>query len=240
MGITIHYETMFKGGKTDLMNKLNELSDFARVLGFAEVGPIYEVSYKTDFNTPDRFTPMVENPETGTMEIDGSYRWAKIQAEPRPPLLWINDDHRTQEKKRKQAKRLAEKLPRMNGFILSLWWGEGCEATNLCFVRTGKGMVWTGSSFTKTQYASDFVKAHVAVCMLLKGAMKMELVTSVDDEGDYFESEDITKLTDANHEMLKMLAAFSGLMQEKFGAENVQGGGLKAEEKLKEFPNMEG
>jgi len=234
MGITIHYNTEFRGSYKQLIAKLNEIADFSRVIGFKCSGPIYQMDYANDFNTVDKYTPVVKNEETGKMEIDGSYRWAKIQAEPRSPFIDGGASCFEQAKQREAWRKNQEKMSKKNGFVLSLWWGEGCEATNLCFIRTGKGKVWKGGSFTKTQYASDFVKAHTSVCTLLKAAEKIGLVHDVCDEGDFYESGDITQLTDASESNLKMIAAMTGALQEKFG-DVIQGAGLTAKDKLKDF-----
>lgn len=235
MGITIHFTTKFRGGKKELVKKMKEIADFSRILGFKESGPIYEMDYSTDFDTPDKLSPMVKDEETGKMEIDASYRWAKIQA--RPDAGWIDGSASVykQMKQRAKIEKMNREVHKNNGFVLSLWWGEGCEATNLCFIRTGNGNVWKGHSFTKTQYAEEFVKAHVAVCTLLKAAVKSNLVVNVSDEGDYYESEDITQLTDASQENLKIIQSMTGMLQASFGAENVQGAGLDAGKLLKEY-----
>jgi len=235
MGITIHYDTEFRGSKKDLIAKLHDISNFAQTLGFKETGTIYPVSYKTDCNTPDVLTPMLEDKETGKMEIDGSYRWAKIQAEPRADFIQVNESPATQRKQRKAWDKLQENMHKKNGFVLSLWWGEGCEATNFCFIRTGNGKIWKGGSFTKTQYATNFVKAHTSVCTLLKAAERIGIVNEVSDEGDYYETGDITQLTDASEENLKMIASITGALVERFGPENIAGAGLDAEKILKDY-----
>jgi len=112
---------------------------------------------------------------------------------------------------------------------------EGCEATNLGFIRTGKGGTWRGSSFTKTQYAKKFIQAHAGVCTILKAAEKMGLVCGVSDEGNYYDSGDITQLADNGQENLKIIAAMTNVLTERFGSENVMGAGLEAGEKLKDF-----
>jgi len=234
MGITIHYNTEFRGGKKALMAKLNEISDFARILGFKKTGTIYEVDYATDFNTRDKYTPLVKNEETGKMEIDGSYQWAKIQAEPRTGYIDGNESFEVQMKQREAIDKILNQMHKKNGFILSLWWGDGCEATNLCFIRTGKGKIWKGNSFTKTQYAKKFIEAHTSVCTLLKAAEKLGLINEVSDEGDYYETGDITQLTDASEENLKLIEAMMGKLTKRFG-DNVQGEGLNATKILKDY-----
>ena len=240
MGITIHYETAFTGTKAQLIEKLNELAKISKEIGFVENGPIYEVDYAVDFNTRDQHTPMIKNKETGKFEIDSSYRWAKLQAEPRKPMLSYNDTEKQRTKKAFQIKKIQEQAKKTHGFILSLWWGEGCEATNLPFVAYNGAIgnrkrKWTGSSFTKTQYASEFVKAHVSVCAILKHAEKLGLIKDVYDEGDFYNTEDITVLIDNGEENLKIIASCGEILKKTFGEQNIEGAGSNATEMLKDY-----
>ena len=240
MGITIHYETCFRGTKNQLREKLEALAAFAKELEMQETGPIYEMNFATDFNTRDQFTPMVKNEETGKFEIDGSYRWAKIQAQPHEPWLSNQDTPQERAKKLREIKKIEKNRSKMHGFVLSLWWGEGCEATNLPFVAVNgnaiaKRRVWKGSSFTKTQYASEFVKAHMTVCAILKRAEKMGLVTDVCDEAEFYETGDVTTLIDNGEANLKMIQGMIGVLSEEFGAENIGGAGLNAGKLLQDY-----
>lgn len=230
MGITIHYDTEFRGSKKNLIEKLANIAQFAQKLGFTACGPVYEMDYATSYNEVDKHTPVDENGE-----IDCNYRWAKIQAEPRAPMIWYEDSPAEIKQKEKEKKKLEKDYSKMNGLVLSLWWGEGCESTNLCFIRKGKGKIWKGCSFTKTEYASNFIKAHISVCSLLKYAQKEGVIQDVRDEAEYYETEDITILTDNKEQSLKCLASLFKTMSEAFGEESIQGNAVIAEEQLKDF-----
>jgi len=234
MGLTIHFETHFRGSKTELVAKLGDLADFARIIGFEEVGPIYPMDFASDFNTPDKFTPMVKDEKTGEMVIDGAYRWAKIQAIPRAPMIFSKDSYQTRQKKAKKNQWLESNMHRYNGFVLNLWVGEGSEPTNLCFIRLGNGNVWKGGSFTKTCYATEFVKAHTRVCTLLQAGERMGLVKKVSDEGHYYETGDLTQLVDSEEESMTMIAALGEALKQKFG-DNVTGGFETAKERLEDY-----
>lgn len=240
MGITIHYETCFRGTKNQLIAKLAELAQVAAKLEFQETGPVYEVNFASDFDTRDQFTPMVKNEETGKFEIDESYRWAKIQAQPHVPFIDNRDTFAARMKTRERIEKIQARINESHGFVLSLWWGRGCEATNFPFVAYhGNGpsrrRVWKGSSFTKTQYAEPFVKAHITVCALLKHAEKLGLVENVYDEAEFYETGDITLLIDNGEANLRLIQAMTGMFQEAFGEDSVEGAGLEAGEKLKQF-----
>lgn len=230
MGITIHYETYYKGGETNLRDKLNKLADFARVIGFAEVMPFYTLDYAKDFNEIDEHTPV-----DGEGHIDGSYRWAKIQARPRFPIFSYKDTPKQRAAKERLHEKTAKNLKRYNGLVLPLWFGEGCEATNLCFIRLGKNRTWKGASFTKTQYAKEYVKAHCGVCTILKAAEKEGIVHSVYDEAGYYETGDITQLIDSGEENLRLIAGFCDALKVTYGEDAIEGAGKDAKDLLKDY-----
>lgn len=236
MGITIHFDTKFVGSERQLKKKLNEIIEKAKQSGFKDA-KLFEMDFAKSYNEIDDFTPIGVN-ENGEVIIDEEYRWAKIQAAPRAPIMSYQDTPSERAKKEIQAAKFKEDLPKMHGFVANLWWGEGCEPTNLVFVcKRGKSSrrTWKGYSFTKTQYASDFVKAHMTVCALLKYAQNEGLVTDVRDEADFYESGAITELIDASEENLKIIAAFGATLVENFGKENIQGAGKNASEILKDY-----
>jgi hypothetical protein len=154
-------------------------------------------------------------------------------------MLSYRDSDKEITQKNRRNEKIRQRTKESFGLTLSLWWGEGCEATNLSFVAyhgDRKGVhTWKGRGFTKTQYASNFAIAHISVCKLLKEAVKLGLVTEVHDEGDYYQTEDITVLLDAGESNLKLIRAFCGKLQETFGKENIGGAGLQAEELLKDY-----
>jgi len=204
MGLSIHYQLRFKGTPAQARKVLNRLGEIAEKIGFAEVQDgVSFVDYKTGFNDVDKHTPL--NPDG---EIDGGYRWAKIQGQPRAPYM---EEWETEEM---YAERLAKwerdrPVKHHSGYVKRIWFGEGCETTNLALVRCKREQVWSGEGFTKTQYAEDFVKAHTAVCALLRAGEKLGVVSEVSDEGDYYQTGDVTKLLDSlegNWRVMEMLS----------------------------------
>jgi len=91
-----------------------------------------------------------------------------------------------------------------------VWAGEGCESTDFSFEKRGKK--WVCSSFTKTQYAEEFVKCHLLVIRVLDLFVEQGFAAKVNDEGEYWETRDLSKLADNINEYTTMIQTmFSGL-----------------------------
>ena len=90
----------------------------------------------------------------------------------------------------------AKDIKKCNGITKHIWFGEGCESTCFDLIREGTKREWTGKGFTKTHYAENFTKAHISVCALLRAAEKLGFGCKVSDEGDFYETNDLTRLLD--------------------------------------------
>jgi len=126
--------------------------------------------------------------------------------------------------------------------------GDECEPTN-CFLarypeqaRVGGQWVkpgisgWRGSSFAKTQYASNvaaqhFLKCHLTITAALDAAKAAGLLKSVLDEGEYWDDRGTQKLLKAVGRWNEMMAAFVG------GLETATGEKLPAP--IKQHPEFE-
>ena len=239
MGITIHYELRFRGGEERVKQVLRQIGEIAANIGFRESQKLWQVDYQTDFNHPDEFTPMAdgEGKRQGKKVIDETYRWAKIQYEPPiMPMLSYQDSPVERRKKELQIARGREQIWKYSGWVQHLWFGEGCEPTNIGLVRYGKSSLWTGSAFTKTQWAEDFVKAHVAVCTLLKEVEKLGILESVNDESGFWNEWDITKLIDSGDSVLEIMRKLTPTLEQLSQATGckLQGPGLKAKSILQD------
>ncbi|MEK6832654.1 MAG: hypothetical protein AABY32_01290 [Nanoarchaeota archaeon] len=239
MGITIHYKMKFTGTEKELTDKLGLVANYANELMFKDVKKnIYKFDFNTDINKIDSFTPtiIVKNEDLHKyagaylkpimvdgkyVVIDEDYRWAKIQTQP-----W-------EDRRNENGVMVSSTVKGGNGICLDTWFGEGCEPTNFGFYRKGKGKIWKGKSFTKTQYAEEFVKAHISVCHLLKFAQKIGLVTKVSDEGDFYETNDMTKLVDNSEENLQLIAGMVDMFKKM--DINFDGKGLEADRLLKNY-----
>jgi hypothetical protein len=92
---------------------------------------------------------------------------------------------------------------------LTLWAGEGCEPTNIVLSKSDGQ--WSGSGFTKTQYATEFVKCHLLVMKALELLQEAGFVVGVHDEGGYWETRDLSVLA-------KNINAYTDLVSNLFGA----------------------
>jgi hypothetical protein len=77
---------------------------------------------------------------------------------------------------------------------------------------------WTGSSFTKTQYASSvaaqhFLKCHLTITAALDAAKRAGLLESVLDEGEYWNDRDAEKLLETVGRWNSMMAGFVGSLE---------------------------
>jgi hypothetical protein len=136
----------------------------------------------------------------------------------------------------------------------STWPGEGCEEANfgLCLYpgvlkiadpRTGHdrrlrtGLTgWCWSSFCKTQYATrhgmdHFLRCHLSVVRMLDHAKQLGILSSVSDEGDYWEKRDMRALAQEVGEWNELIAAQAGRLKDLLGD--------KVEAPITQFPDFE-
>ncbi|MBU1082552.1 MAG: hypothetical protein KKB59_18845 [Spirochaetes bacterium] len=173
MGLTIHYKLKFTGTDEEARQKLERVRSIVQQLPVKEVGPLWRLDYGKDFNNAE------ENKRVaGSMAKE--YLWAKIQYKPRGE--WT--EH-------KYLAPLA--VEQTYGYVFTAWVGNGCEPTNIGLV-SHNGREWSGSSFTKTQYAEHFVKAHLTVIAILDICDKVGILKEVSDEGGYWESRNMRVL----------------------------------------------
>jgi hypothetical protein len=108
------------------------------------------------------------------------------------------------------------------GYLLILDPGEGSETVNLAlstFERpqedggSGRSPLWYGQSFTKTQYAKNFVQAHETVCRVLDIVGEEGLLFKGSDTCGYYASRN---WKDANKRVNEELS-FAGLMGRLMG-----------------------
>ena len=94
-----------------------------------------------------------------------------------------------------------------DGLILSLSMPSGCESLNIgLFRHEGNARdLWEGNAFTKTQYAEDFVKAHLLVITILDYCKEVDILREVHDEGHYWETRDLKVLGENINESSQML-----------------------------------
>lgn len=124
--------------------------------------------------------------------------------------------------------------------------GEGSETTIFGLathseVKEVNDFSWTG--FCKTQYASNpeygglenFIKCHLLIVKMLDAARELGITCDVSDEGGYWDSRDIEKLTSTIGEYNALIASFAGKLKDNFGALNA----TSIEASIFDYPNFE-
>jgi len=101
---------------------------------------------------------------------------------------------------------------------LKLWWGNGCEETNLFLAKYSTSQKnWRGRSFTKTHYASDFVSAHAAICTALEALSRQpEMTVTVYDNAGFWEKRQVTELVKELDGWNEYLERASKLLRNRF------------------------
>jgi len=97
-----------------------------------------------------------------------------------------------------------------NGLYLGVDVGEGCEFFGVMLGRLGRGRLWRGVQFTKTQYAVPFLDCHLAVVRMLDLCRRAGILKEVDDEGGYWEArsaEELARNLNASTRMIKAVAS---------------------------------
>jgi hypothetical protein len=192
MGITIHYWLKFRGSEKKVLELLPKIGEIAGGIHFQEYDKLWKVDYATDCNTPDQWTPLNEG-----KVIDESYRWAKIQYEPLlRPMLAGDDTPSARLEKERRILKLKQQSGKYSGWVQHLWYGDDCEATNIGLVHNGNSRSWQGSAFTKTQWAKNFMQAHLSVCLLLKELEKLGILEKVTDEAGLWKNWNSSRLAD--------------------------------------------
>ena len=136
--------------------------------------------------------------------------------------------------------------------------GDGCEEANfgLCQYpsevsqpefgkRQTKLQGWLWHSFCKTHYASDprcgglpnFLRCHLGVVALLDEAHKLGVLGAVSDEGEFWATRNLARLTKEIGEQSAMLAGFLGVLNDAMG--HAPGGAGAVEAPIAAYPNFE-
>jgi len=200
MGLTIHWKFRFEGNKEEAKSILLSIREKLADWPLAELSPLWELDYSKDFN---------DDEENKSKAGDGlnDYRWAKIQYQPPDICRKGKDGMRTWSR--------SNIYPKYKGWVFMAWAGEGCEPTNIGLI-SHSGKLWRGHAFTKTQYAEDFVKCHLLVIKILDLCKIAGIVKSVHDEGDYWETRDLTKLAKNINDSTAFISQISCILSQKF------------------------
>ena len=206
MGLTIHYTVEFQGTARQLQTKLEQIKSACLDLPFEEAGEIKCV--KITRNHIEIFKwlqAMLSHPNNGRdnlkmrdliMDMLGVQTWQMMELG-----IWHHEGNRS-----RQEYKPTEIVS------LALWPGEGCESCDLNFYKRGKVFVCHG--FCKTQYATRFVDCHLLVIKLLDMLQETGFKLDVRDEGNYWETRDLSVLgKDINDYTVLLGGVFDSLKQ---------------------------
>ena len=231
MGLTIHYQLKTGGQVAHARNLVQRLRQAALDLPFDRVGELIELRG--------------QECEWQRRANDDPYRWLLIQSD---------SDVKLPRRRGDNFCRTVSVAP-THLLAFTTFPGDGCEQANfgLCrfpaevshpdfgTVRT-KLRGWSWQSFCKTHYASDprcgglphFLKCHLSVVALLDIAKKLRCLERVSDEGEFWETRSLERLTQEVGEQSAMIAGLLGQLQDAWGA---TGGTIEAP--IRDFPNFE-
>ena len=238
MGLTIHYELATTTGDEAHARKLvQQLHQAALDLPFQHVGEIVEFQG--------------DQCDWKRRADDDPFRWLLIQARTDISLPV------TSAEQSRGVRRDMDVLP-LHLIAFETEPGDGCEPANfgLCqFPREvshaefGKVQTkldgWSWHSFCKTHYASDprcgglpnFLRCHLGVVALLDEAKKLGFLGKVSDEGDFWETRSLERLTTEIGDQSAMLAGFLGALKDAMG--QAPGGAGTVEAPVVGYPNFE-
>jgi hypothetical protein len=237
MGLTIHYQLATTGDQALARRLIQQLHRAALDLPFQHVGEIVEFQGdECDWKQRSDNDP---------------HRWMLIQAGTHialPVEPW---------EKRQGVTRQLDVRP-LHIIAFETEPGDGCEVANfgLCQFPSelsrpeyGKHKTkligWSWHSFCKTHYASDprcgglpnFLRCHMGVVALLDEAKRLGCLASVSDEGDFWETRSLERLTKEIGEQSAMLAGFLGALKDAMG--QAPGGAGTVEAPIAAYPNFE-
>ena len=230
MGLTIHYEFAYDNGKPELEQILRRLrQDFLK----QPVRQVYDIVKVTKCRQEfgyGQFTSgrYYENELGFTLQhsldtvprkrsklhkiiesVGGTLNLHKLNPDKYRVYNTLNYEIE-QADKGLQAKILSSG----NGYILPVDVGEGCEWFDIQLGRIGTSNKWRGGSFTKTQYAKDFVQCHLAVIKMLDLCKEAGILKNVYDEGNYWETRNLKVLANEINISTKLLKSLFGALKE--------------------------
>ncbi len=237
MGLTIHYQLATTGDEAHARRLVQQLQQAALDLPFQYVGEVVEFrGDECDFKR---------------RADDDPHRWLLIQARTSIALPV------TAAERRRGVRRDIDVLP-VHVIAFETEPGDGSEAANfgLCLFpvevphpRFGKVQTkldgWSWHSFSKTHYASDprcgglpnFLRCHLGVVALLDEAQRLGCLAKVSDEGEFWETRSLERLTKEIGEQSAVLASVFGDLKGALG--QAPGGAGAVEAPIAGYPNFE-
>ena len=181
MGLTIHYTIGFKGNAEELNTKLSAIRQKCLDLPFEEVNEIEHIKYsKADYQLYKETEQRTFYPNNTPENMENAQKLYQARGINRDALIEYEVYHRP------------GRISPIEMMNWSVWAGNGCEGTDLNFFK--KKTWWRASSFTKTQYAEQFVKCHLLVIQILDLFKEAGFTVKVKDEGKYWKTRDMSVL----------------------------------------------
>jgi hypothetical protein len=237
MGLTIHYQLATSGDEAHARKLVQELRQVALDLPFEHVDEIVE------FQGDQCYWKQRAD--------DDPHRWLLIQSCPQIALPLESEE------KDSDFTRVIDILPQQI-IAFETEPGDGCERANfglglfpaeVSHPEFGKLKTklesWSWQSFCKTHYASDprcgglpnFLRCHLGVVAVLDEAKKLGFLGKVTDEGEFWETRSLERLTSQVGMQSAMLAGFVGALKDIAGQEAGGAGAVKAP--IAGYPNFE-
>jgi len=201
MGITIHYDFKHKGDSKSAFVKLETVRK--NILKLQKnhkyivqvVSPIFMLKYdKENYVSPN----VLKMPR----QIQRTYNWAKIQYCPRERFI-----------DNKYIETPQEEIKKHRGFVFLIYTDSGSEPTNIGLI-SKDNKHWFGSAFTKTQYATDFLRCHITIIRILDICKAVGILSKVLDEAQYWESRNLRLLAKNINESTAFISSVIGKIEE--------------------------
>lgn len=237
MGLTIHYQLATTGDEARARDLVQQLRQAALDLPLQHVGEMAEFR-GDECDWRDR-------------SKDDPHRWLLIQARTDLALPV------TPAERRRGMRREMDVLP-LHVIAFQTVPGDGCEQANfgLCQYPSAvshpefgklptKLNGWSWRSFCKTHYASDprcgglpnFLRCHLGVVAILDEAKRLGVLRNVSDEGEFWETRSLDRLTKEIGEQSAMLASVFGVLKDAL--DHAQGGARSVQSPIAAYPNFE-
>jgi len=199
MGLTISYKVSFKGTAEELLAKLETVRQKCLDQPFHTVGEIDHILYrKADIMFYRMLQEMYWFPNNTEENLQKRNKALKDRGLDIDTMIDV-DQH---------------KEPKDYEVIKwGLWAGKGCEGTNFTFIK--KGNRWSCTNFTKTQYAENFVRCHLAVIFVLDELKNAGLIVRVKDEGHYWDTRSLKRLAKEINDYTNMIVGMFNILEEK-------------------------
>ena len=197
MGLTIHYNISFKGSADQLLSKLQTIRNQCLDLPFEEVDEIEHLHYgKKEFQCYQDIEQRTRYPNNTPERMEKAQNLYKAMGIDREIMINYDVYHRQ------------KRFSPVEAVKWGLWAGQGCEGSNFNFFK--KKTWWKCHSFTKTQYAEQFVRCHLLVIKILDLFKEQGFTVQVNDEGNYWKTRDLKVLAKEINDYTTLLKTVFG------------------------------